>query len=115
VGAAGGFMHNGYGSGDVEIHVTVRPKTPSPVRDAAQVTVAGHDAVHRRIGPRTEEWAVSIQGKTVAIRLEAKPGTSAADLAEASAIIDSMRTEPQHTKLGFRLVFTLMSSDWDSG
>ena len=107
-----GFMHNGYGSGDVEIFVAVASEADE-VETA--VTVAGHDGLYRRIDAGTEEWIVGIQGTTIAIRLEAKPGTSDADLAEAHAIVESMRTEPRDTKLGFRLVFTLMTNDWDSG
>lgn len=112
-------MHNGYASGDapgdVNIVLRVASKTPAPTEGQTAVTVAGHDGLYRRIGTRTEEWTVGIQGKTLAIRLEAEPGASDADLAEADAIIDSMRTEPRNTKLGFRLVFTLATDDWDSG
>ena len=45
----------------------------------------------------------------------AEPGTSEADLAEAHAIIDSMRTEANDSRYGFRLVFTITTNDWDSG
>lgn len=111
-----GFMHNGYGSGDVEIIVEAVSEKP-PIRKAGEtaVTFAGHDGFYRRLDARTEKWTVGIQGMTIAIRFEAKPGASDADLAEARAVIDSMRTEPQDTKLGFRLVFTLPTDDWDSG
>lgn len=50
----------------------------------------------------------------IAIRLEARPGTSQADLADAHAIVDSMRAEPWDNGLGFRLVFTLTNNAWDS-
>ena len=110
-----GFMHNGYASGDVRIFVQPTSAALIPNEGETAVTVAGHDGLHRRIDARTEEWIVRIQGTTIAIRLEARPGASDADLAEANAVIDSMRTEPQDTKLGFRLVFTLKTSDWDSG
>ena len=110
-----GFMHNGYGSGDVEIVVEFASEAPIQNEDATAVTIAGHDGIHRRIDAGTEEWIVGIQQTTLAIRLEAKQGASDADLAEAHAIIKSMRTEPRDTKLGYRLVFTLMTNDWDSG
>ena len=111
-----GFMHNGYASGDVEFFVEAASDAALiPKEGATAVTVAGHDALHRRIDAGTEEWIVGIWGTTIAIRLEAKPGTSDADLAEAHAVLDSMRTELRDTKLGFRLVFTLMTNDWDSG
>ena len=110
-----GFMHNGYASGGVNIVVQVAPKRPDLNDGQTVVTVAGHDALYRRTGPGTEEWIVGIQRATLAISLEAEPGASDADLAEAHAIIQSMRTETRDTKLGFRLVFTLMTNDWDSG
>jgi hypothetical protein len=108
-------MHNGYASGDVEIHVQVASDTPIPSEGQSAVTIAGHEGVYRRVDAGSEEWVVGIQGTTLAIRLVARPDASDADLAEAHAIIDSMRTEPRDTKLGFRLVFTLTTNDWDSG
>jgi hypothetical protein len=115
-----GFMHNGYasgdGRGDVEISIqAVRKSALIPSGGEKMVTVAGEDALHRRIDAGTEEWIVGIRGKTLAIRLKAKAGTSDAELAEAHAIIKSMRTEPRDTNLGFRLVYTLKTDDWDSG
>ena len=68
-----------------------------------------------RISARLEQWIVAIEGTTVAIKLESRPGVSKADLAEAHAIIESMRTEPRDNDLGFMLVFTLATDDWDSG
>jgi hypothetical protein len=110
-----GFMHNGYGSGEVAIHVQGASEAPVPKEGRTAVTFAGHDGLYRRIGARTEEWIVPIQEVTLAVRLEAKQGATQADMAEAHAIIESMRTEPRDTNLGFRLVFTLATDDWDSG
>jgi hypothetical protein len=110
-----GFMHNGYASGDVDIYIRVAPEAPEHDEGGTAVTVAGHDGLYRRIDARTEEWIVPVGSTALAIRLEAAQGTSAADLAEAHAIIESMGTEPRDTKLGFRLVFTLETDDWDSG
>ena len=110
-----GFMHNGYGSGDVEIRIEVVPGGPITDDGATAVTVAGHDGIYRRIDARLEEWIVDIQGTTIAIRLKARPGTSPTDLAEAHAIIASIRAEPRDNVVGFRLVFTLTTNDWDSG
>lgn len=110
-----GFMHNGYASGDVNITIQVASERLEPNTGQTVVTVAGNDALYRRTGAGTEEWIVGIKGTTLAIRLEAEPGASDADVAEARAIIKSMRTEPQDTKRGFRLVFRLMTNDWDSG
>jgi hypothetical protein len=107
-------MHNGYGSGNVDITIGSAGGTISAL-GGAPVTVAGHDATYRRVDARLEEWLVDIKGSTYYIRISAEPGTSEADLAEAHAIIESMWTEPQDSGLGFRLVFRLTTDDWDSG
>lgn len=108
-------MHNGYGSTFVRIFVGVASSTSIPTEGRTATTVAGHDGLYARIDARTEEWVVRVNATTLAIRLEARPGATSADLAEAYAIISSMRSQPRHTKLGFRLVFTLTTDDWDSG
>ena len=110
-----GFMHNGYGSGDVEIWLHVVPEWRIRDDGATPVTVAGHDGIHRGTDARREEWIVDIEGTTIAIRLTARPGTSRADLADAYAIIESMHTRPQDNDPGFSLIFTLTTNDWDSG
>jgi hypothetical protein len=110
-----GFMHNGNGSGDVEIRVDVVPPGSIATDGAASVTVAGRDGHYRRIGALVEEWSAEVEGSTITIRLEARPGASPADLAEAHAIIGSMRAEPRDNPDGFRLVFRLTTDDWDSG
>jgi len=116
VSADGGFMHNGYGSGDVEITIDYVHEGAA-ISDAGwtAATIAGHDGLYRRIDAQQEEWMVDIEGTTIAIHLSAEPGTSQIELDEAHAIIDSMRTESRNTNLGFRLVFTLTTDDWDSG
>lgn len=109
-----GFMHNGYGSGDIDITIQVGSASAAP-DDGTPVTVAGHDGVYRRIDAQHEQWIVEIEGRTVAINITAEIGTSQADIEEAHAIIDSMRTEPVDALPGFRIVFTLTTDDWDSG
>lgn len=109
-----GFMHNGYGTGDVEISIEALRERPAP-GDGTAVTVAGHDAIYRRIDALHEEWIVFIEARTIAIRLAVRPSTSQATLNEAYSIIGSMRTEPQPGSPPFRLVFTLTTDDWDSG
>lgn len=137
-----GSMHNGFASpthdADVAISIdaarpgvlhyeVVVPDGPTTDDSATAVTVAGRDGFYRRLDDRLEEagldewftrweeWTVDIEGTTIAIHLWARPGTSRADLAEAHAIIGSMRTEPRDNDLGFRLVFTLTTNHWDSG
>ncbi len=124
------WMHNGSGSGDVEI--VIFAVAPANLDDATTVTVAGHDAAYRQIDPlmadwtvdllmdkridgRGEEWMVDIDGTTIAIHLTARRGTSQADIDEAHAIVESMTYEPRDNSLGFRLVFELTTDDWDSG
>ena len=109
-----GFMHNGYGSGDVQIHVGFVPEGAIPGEGATPATVAGYEGNYRRLDAGREEWLVDIQGTTIAITLEARPGTSKADLADAHGIIESMRTQPRYSS-GFALLFTLTNGDWDSG
>jgi hypothetical protein len=110
-----GFMHNGYGSGDVEILFNVLAAKPTTDERTTSVTIAGHDGTYRRLDALREEWIVDIEGTLVSISLNAEPDASQADLAEAHAIIDSIRTEPSDNERGFRLVFTLSTNDWDSG
>jgi len=110
-----GFMHNGFGSGDVEIRIFLVPGGAVSGGGRVAMTVAGHDGSYRRIDDQHEEWEVYMEGRTILIQLSAEPGTSQVDLAEAHAIIDSMRTEPRDSQLGFRLLFTLTTNDWDSG
>lgn len=111
-----GLMHNGNGSGDVEIRFNVAgPQLPT-YDDATAVTVAGYPGIYRRIDEfDMEKWIVDIDGRMIDISVTAEPGTSQADLDEAHSIIDSIRAEPSDNNLGFRLVFTLTTSDWDSG
>lgn len=110
-----GFMHNGYGSGDVEIRISVVPRRPGSDDGATTVVVAGHDARYREVIAGVEEWIVEVDGTTLDIQLMANPRTSASDMADAHAIIETMRTEPSDNIHGFRLIFTLATSDWDSG
>jgi hypothetical protein len=109
-----GVMHNGYGSGDVLIRIQFAPENAATAGGGTPVTLAGHDAIYRRTD-QLERWTLVIEGQAIDITLEARPGTSPADLADGHAIIGSMRTEPRDTDLGFRLVFTIPTDDWDSG
>ena len=111
-----GWMHNGYGSGNLEFRITVVEPESVVTRGTTSVTVAGHDATYRRVHDELEEWVAVINGTTIAIRLDAKSGTPSTELSEAHAIIASMRAEPGEIGThGFRLVFTLATDDWDSG
>jgi hypothetical protein len=110
----GAWMHNGYGSGAVNIYLQVLPEAASGGEGAA-VPFLGHVGRYRRIDDRREGWVVDLAGSTIFIRLRAEPGASRADIADAHAIVDSMRVEPMDSYLGFRIVFILTNNDWDSG
>jgi hypothetical protein len=58
-----GFMHNGYGSGDVEIRMNVVPLRPTTDDGATAFTVVGNPGTrptHRRIsgGVDRRQWAI---------------------------------------------------------
>ena len=123
-----GFIHNGYrpGSGDVIIVIRGVPGRIIPHRGGTAVTVAGYEGTYRQFigknspaswmdGLPSEEWMVDIQGTTVTILLIAEHGPRETELADAHAIIDSMRAEPQDNDLGYQLDFTLTTNTWDSG
>jgi hypothetical protein len=125
-----GLMHNGQsrGSGNVDMLFLGVPGRLIPHRGQTAVSVAGFEGTYRQfIGGRqspgpswmnglpTEEWMVDIQGTTVTILLIAEHGARETELADAHAIIGSIRAEPQDNDLGFRLDFTLTTNDWDSG
>ncbi len=77
--------------------------------------MAGYDGIHRRTDPGKEEWVADIAGTTITIRMEARAGASAEDVAEAHAIVASMRAVPDDNGRGLALVFRLTTGDWDSG
>jgi hypothetical protein len=110
-----GWMHNGYGSGDVAIKINTFADAPGTRAGATPVGVAGRDGWYRQLDDGTEQWFVDFDGNFVLIQLVARSNASAADLAEAHAIVESLRTDPQDASVGFTLYFTLTSDDWDSG
>ena len=106
-------MHNGYGSGDVTIRMGALGVGAS-LDGFAEVTVP-QDAIYRRLDAQREEWIIDVDGTSIDIRLEVRPGTSQADLDDAHAIIDSIRLERRDNDRGFIVVFTITNDDWDSG
>jgi hypothetical protein len=115
------WMHGGHSSAtEVKLHLAVYPEGSSaaPSETSAvgtAVVVAGHEGVYRRIDAHRERWIVDIDGETLVIKLTSRPGPGQADVVEAHTIINSMRTEPANNAMGFRLIFTVPSDDWDSG
>jgi hypothetical protein len=109
-----GWMHNGYGSGDVEMTIETAVEAPEIGNGVTQLTVADSVGTYRRLDAATEQWFVPDDGLFVRIQLKVRPGTSSADLAEAHAIVESMRTNHQDAS-HFKLYFTLTTDDWDSG
>ncbi len=108
-----GFMHNGYGSGDVKI--TIEPGEGRVPEDWTPATVAGRPGAHRQVNAFQEVWWVEIHGRALEIQLTTRPGTKQREIDEGRAIIASMYTEKRPTELGWRLVFILTTDDWDSG
>lgn len=111
-----GWMHNGYGGGNVEITIG----EGGVLKDGASpATVAGHDALYQSIesddGRLQEDWQVEVDDVPIHIRLIASPEASEAELAEAHAIIDSLYYMEPVGRVGFRLVFRLATENWDSG
>jgi hypothetical protein len=109
-----GVLHN-HGPNDVRISIEQTPGRTISDASARPVTVAGHQGLYLRTNPELEEWNVEIDGTMLSISLSAERGASQGDLDEAHSIIESLVYEQQDTTpLGFRLVFTLPSSHWDS-
>jgi hypothetical protein len=113
-----GWMHNGYQTLDEGQGVAISFGSSSDADpDAAAVIIAGYPGTYQeRISTeasRTELWTIDIEGWTFTITLEAEWNTTAAQLAEAHAIIESIRYEPTETG-GLRVTFTLPFG-WDSG
>jgi hypothetical protein len=75
------------------------------------VTVDGYQGTYEQLpvvaGIRTELWKVDIEDSRVVITVQAQPSSTEAELAEAHAIIESIRIERSETPAGFRLIFTL--------
>lgn len=80
--------------------------------------IAGHIGWFRRVaGPEPFElWIVEIDGVRIVITMRPWRGASEAVLAEAHAIVDSLRYQPSTlSSHGFRLVFRLSAGDWHFG
>jgi hypothetical protein len=110
-----GFIHNGFATGNVTLNIDRVDSTPDAGDAWTPATVAGHDGLHRQFGARQQEWRADIEGTSIRVRLSAKPRAKQAELDEANGVLASMLTQDRPTKLGFRLVFTLTTDDWDSG
>jgi len=78
------------------------------------VNVAGHQGLYSRINPQLDEWNVDFDGTLVSITLSVEGAPDQAVVDEAFSIIESLVYEQRDTRLGFRLVFRLQSSHWDS-
>ncbi|HEY7848055.1 MAG TPA: hypothetical protein VIC83_07680 [Candidatus Limnocylindria bacterium] len=108
-------MHNGYGSGDVDIQIYVVPGGVDYNRGGTPVTIAGQEGIYRQINDHDESWTLDLEGTSVTVKISTEPGTSESDLAEARAIVDSIRTGPRENSDGLRVIFMLRTDDWDSG
>lgn len=114
-----GVIHNhGPGTGTTvdQVRISISRITEWSISGASAtpVTVAGHQGLYLRIDPQLEEWNVDFDGTLLSITLSVKSGADEAVVAEANSIIESLVYEQRDTPLGFRLVFRLPSSQWDS-
>ena len=103
----------------VGVSITFSPFAKAQESEPTAVTVAGYDGTYHELpasadGIRTELWIVDIEDTSVTLTVEAQPSTTEAELAEAHAIIGSIRSESKQNRAGFRLTFTLPAG-WDSG
>jgi hypothetical protein len=113
-----GWMHKIAGN-SVGVIITFSPSANAYESGPTAVTVAGYDATYQELpvgadGVRKQVWIVDIDETRFTITIESPPSTSAANLAEAEAIVDSIRHEPTETGARFMLTFTLPAG-WDSG
>ncbi len=110
------WMHNPGNGPGVDMYFTELEARVR--RDPSNILVAGHLASYEEHpnpnGGLTRLWLVEIEGSTIGIRVESSADTVYADVAEALAIIDSIRVEPDRNVLGFMLTF-LSPGGWDSG
>jgi hypothetical protein len=111
-----GWMHNPGNGPGVDLSFTVLQARVR--RDPTNVLVAGHVASYEEhpnaTGGLTRLWVVEIDGTTIAIRVESSADTVESDIAEAQAIVASIRVEQDTNALGFMLSF-LSPGGWDSG
>jgi len=112
------WMHNPHGE-SVGVSIAFSASANAYESGPTAVTVAGYGGTYQELpisadGIRTQLWIVDIEDTRVTITVEAQPSTTAAQLAEAHAIIESIRNEPREIGARFRLTFTLPDG-WDSG
>jgi hypothetical protein len=85
---------------------------PTPIR------VAGCEGTYQKLllgsDGMTEVWIVEMGGKRVTILVQSPRTATPAQLAEAYAIIESIRYEPAAFGVGYALIFSLPDG-WDSG
>jgi hypothetical protein len=112
------WMHNP-NDASIGVSITFSASANDYESGPTAAVVAGYDGTYQELpisadGIRTELWIVDIEGTRVTITVEAQPSTTAAELAEAHAIIGSIRSEPTEGGAGFRLIF-MSPGGWDSG
>ena len=113
------WMHNPTDNG-LGVSITFSASANAYESGPTTVTIAGRAGTYQELpvganGKRTELWIVDIKDTKVTITVEARPGTTAAELAEANAIIESIHSEATgDRRRPFRLTFTLPNG-WDSG
>ena len=114
-----GWIHNPDAE-SIGVSITFAPAgAAGGYKSGTPLTVAGHEGTYEQLpvrtdGVRIEVWRVDIEDTRVVIGVQAQPSSTEEELAEAHAIIESIRSELIDTPAGFRLIFTLPAG-WDSG
>jgi hypothetical protein len=115
------WMHNVSveGSGPIEITFgTLDAPYGIPVDDiglaGAHLAGSYRERPERVTDVRMQAWILDVDASRVVIIVKAFPDTAPALVAEAEAIVRSIRVERSDTSAGHRLVFELPAG-WDSG
>jgi hypothetical protein len=111
------WMHHATDS-SVGVSITFSTSANAYESGPTRVTVAGCSGTYQKLSlgsdGTTEVWIVEMGSKRVTILVQAPRTATPAQLAEAYAIIQSIRYEPAPFGVGLALIFSLPDG-WDSG
>jgi hypothetical protein len=115
--AARDWVHKIVGSTSVEI--TFQELEQGTVYDLGYLYRSPLDAAYGESpepleAGRVQAWIMDVGGSQLAFIVTSFPDTTPALIAEAEAVVRSIRAEPMETEAGYRLVFQL-GEGWDSG
>jgi hypothetical protein len=116
-----GWMHKGVeGSGSVELSFQVFDAEPGagPVAEIGELG-SDLDGTYTKqpqlvADVRLQSWMMGMGDQRILLIVKSYRDTAPAMIAEAEAVIESIRAEPTQSDAGYRLVFEL-EDGWDSG